>query len=662
MDHQTLGYVALFAPFAACVLITLLTLRSKAASAGVAVLGIVASLAATALLAKDVLLSHEIVRTAYEIDWLSVGRFSIPFGVQIDALSVMMSAVVTVVGLCVFVYSTAYMKGDPGWSRYFACLSLFAFSMQGIVFSTNLVQTFIFWELVGVSSYSLIGYYFAKPSAVDAGKKAFLTNRIGDFGMTCGILLLFFTLVSALGWGGVSEGGQTFAASFSFDKLAAVFQSDQGGAVAQALAPHSMSLGFAAFLIFTGAIAKSAQVPLHVWLPDAMEGPTPVSALMHAATMVAAGVYLGCRTYFMLAPSPDWLEVIAWIGGITSFVAATMAFVQHDIKKVLAYSTLSQLGYMVLALGLLAPAAAMFHLVTHAAFKALLFLGAGSVIHGCHHEQDMRNMGGLFKKMPITAITFWIGTLALAGIFPLAGFWSKDAVLGAAHDRNTALYVIGLGVAFMTAAYMGRCCFLTFHGKYRGHAHPHESPSAMTAPLVLLALFAVVAGLINIPGDFAGISAHWLEHSLTAAGASVAESAPVSVRGVPPEAFHMIVAIVGSVLALLGLLVGWLFYGARKLNADKLVTSLGPVHSLVKNGYFFDDFYNWLVQGVQQRIAVFCDFVEVQILRRIVDAVGAVHRGVGQIVRLLMDGHVHRYVSLALLGAAALLAWVLVGG
>ncbi len=667
MDNpELLGYIALFAPFVAVVLITLLTLKSKSLSAGLAVLGMVVSLAATAMLGMDVLLTDTAYSFAPNVDWLSIGEFSIPFGVQIDALSVLMSGVVTVVGTCIFVYSTGYMKGEEGYSRYFACLSLFAFSMQGIVFSTNLVQTFIFWELVGVSSYALIGYYFAKPSAVDAGKKAFLTNRIGDFGMTCGILLLFFTLKDALGWEGITETvngvATTYKPSFDYASLAEIWRAPAGSEVAVAMSQHAMPLAWAAFLIFTGALAKSAQVPLHVWLPDAMEGPTPVSALMHAATMVAAGVYLGCRVFFMLEPYDDVLHVIAWIGGVTAFLAATMAFVQNDIKKVLAYSTLSQLGYMTMAIGLKAPSVAMFHLTTHACFKALLFLGSGSVIHGCHHEQDMRKMGGLMKKMPVTGITFWIGTLALAGIFPFAGFWSKDAILSAASLHSIPLLIVGIAVALMTAAYMGRCCLLTFHGEYRGDAHPHESPKSMTLPLVVLAALSVVAGAISLPLGFPGVEhAGWLEHTLMQSDGI--RHGVTWFRGVVPEEFHPDVAASGSVAALVGLLIGWLFFGKKRtLSVEKFANALGPVHTLVARHYFFDDAYLWLVQSVQQRFARFCDFIEVHVLRRIIDTIAAIHHWFGRLLGLLLDGHLHRYVTVALLGLVLILSYVLVGG
>ena len=722
MNHEltrtdVLAYLTLFAPFVATVLITLFTLRSKAASAGLALAGIGTGLVCTILLAADVFGSAEPFRPPpHEIVWLSVGGITLKFGVTVDALSVLMSLVVTGVGACIFVYSTGYMKGEGGWSRYFACLSLFAFSMLGIVFSTNFVQTFVFWELVGVSSYSLIGYYFAKPSAVDAGKKAFLTNRIGDFGMTCGILLLFFTL---------AQHGISF--SLSFDQLAPIFHGKS------AVSPYEPTMALAAFLIFTGAMAKSAQVPLHVWLPDAMEGPTPVSALMHAATMVAAGVYLVARTYFLFFQYETPLHVIAWLGGLTALLAACMAFVQTDIKKVLAYSTLSQLGYMVLSLGLLGPGAAMFHLTTHACFKALLFLGAGSVIYGCHHEQDMRRMGGLWKKMPVTAWTFLIGSLALAGIFPLAGFWSKDAVLTTAFHENPALFGVGLVVAFMTACYMGRAYFMTFEGEYRGprpeelrekpivltwtppaddphahgaahgaahghaaaahgsghdaHAHAHgdahahagahgaahdahhdahhddhghhggtpsESPAVMTLPLCVLAVASVLVGFASLPMGFPGVHHPGLiDHVL------VGDGGPSHFPGIREEHFNGWVAAGGTVAALIGMFVAWQFYGSRKWSIERFVAGIGPVYRLVVNKFWFDEFYLWLVRSVQQRIADFCAWFEKSVLKEtVVDGIAALTRWFGYLVRLLLDGHLHRYVTLALFGIVALLAYV----
>jgi NADH-quinone oxidoreductase subunit L len=675
--QRNLAYVTLFAPLGATVLITLFTLKHKALSGFLALAAILAGLVCTLVLATDAFRSGDPFKGVHEIDWLVVGGITLKFGVTVDALSVLMSLVVTGVGSCIFLYSVGYMKGEEGYSRYFACLSLFAFSMLGIVFSTNFVQTFIFWELVGVSSYALIGYYFAKPSAVDAGKKAFLTNRIGDFGMTCGILLLFFTLAKD----GVAK-------SFSFADLAPLFLEHK-------VDPHGWTMQLAAFLIFTGAMAKSAQVPLHVWLPDAMEGPTPVSALMHAATMVAAGVYLVARTYFLFFDYGTALSWIAGLGGATALLAACMAFTQNDIKKVLAYSTLSQLGYMVLSLGLYGPAAAMFHLTTHAAFKALLFLCAGSVIYGCHHEQDMRNMGGLRKLMPVTAWTFIIGSLALAGIFPLAGFWSKDAILATALHGSPVLFGVGVVVALMTACYMGRAYLMTFEGEYRGGGHghadahgapapapafghgghagdghgaahaaaadahhgggtPHESPAVMTLPLCILAVLSVLVGFASLPKGFAGTTEPGVvEHLL------VGEGAPSWFPTIVEDKFNFGVAAGGTVAALLGIVIAWMFYGSRRWSIESFVATIGPIHKWIDNKFYFDDVYLWIVREVQQRFADLCGWFEKSVLvGTVVNGLAAFTRWCGRLVRLLLDGHLHRYVTLALFGIVVILAWL----
>ena len=686
MDRSALlAYVTLFAPLAATVLITLGTLRMKALSGLLALGSVVLGLGCTIALATHVFAGETI--KPHEFTWLSVDGIHLKFGVMVDSLSVLMSLVVTGVGSCIFLYSTGYMKGEDGYSRYFACLSLFAFSMLGIVFSTNFVQTFIFWELVGVSSYSLIGYYYGKPSAVDAGKKAFLTNRIGDFGMTCGILLLFFTLAA-----------HGLPKTLSFAELAPIFHEP----AKNGLDPYGPTLALAAFLIFTGAMAKSAQVPLHVWLPDAMEGPTPVSALMHAATMVAAGVYLVARTYFLFWNYDVPLEWIAGLGGATALLAACMAFVQNDIKKVLAYSTLSQLGYMTLSLGLLGPGAAMFHLTTHAFFKALLFLGAGSVIHGCHHEQDMRNMGGLKRYMPVTRWTFVFGSAALAGIFPLAGFWSKDAILTTALHKSPVLFGVAVVVAFMTACYMGRAYLMTFEGEYRGgqhapapaaapaaqhphhgheghgggggHGHapaahddhgshdahgshggtPHESPATMTIPLVILAVLSVIAGFFSLPIGFMGREhPGFLDHLL------VGEGGPSWFPKIEEDHFNLVVAAGGTAAALLGMFVAWNFYGSRKWSIESFTATIGPIHRWVVNKFYFDEAYLWLVQQVQQRVADICAFFEKNVLvQGVVDHLSAFTKWLGWLVRQLLDGHLHRYVTLALFGIVVILAYL----
>ena len=463
-------WIILFAPLISAAVITLLTRKAQMLSALISCAAIITGFVLTLQLYSAMGHGEAHSLAPAPLTWLVIGDLvKIEIGATIDHLSVLMLLVVTGVGSAIHIYSLGYMKGDPGFSRFFACLSLFTFSMLGIVLSNNFIQIFIFWELVGVSSYLLIGFWFEKHSAAEAGKKAFLTNRIGDFGMMLGILLLW-----------------TQTGTFCFAELPAKIAAIPAG-----------TLSLIAALIFCGAVGKSAQFPLHVWLPDAMEGPTPVSALIHAATMVAAGVYMLCRVAFLILPSETALHLIAWIGGVTALMAATIAIAQNDIKRILAYSTLSQLGYMVMAVGLTGITPAMFHLTTHAFFKALLFLGAGSVIHALHHEQDIWKMGGLWKKTPVTFWTFLIGTLALAGVPPLSGFYSKDAILLLAFEHNKLLFVIGVLTALLTAYYMGREVFVVFFGKPRDHHaydHAHESPAVMTLPLVFLCVLSVIAG------------------------------------------------------------------------------------------------------------------------------------------------------------------------
>ena len=411
--------------------------------------------------------------------WATVGGLQIDIGITLDKLSTGMMIVVTGVGLLVHVFSLAYMKDDSAKARYFTGLALFMFSMTGIVLASNFIMTFIFWELVGLSSYLLIGHWYEKDSAADAAKKAFLTNRIGDFGFMIGILML---------WG--------ITGTLVFSEMSAPITVSAG------------VLGAALLCVFCGAVGKSAQLPLHVWLPDAMEGPTPVSALIHAATMVAAGVYMLFRVQISLPPgSFEGFSgtTIAWIGGITALMAALMATQQDDIKKILAYSTLSQLGYMVMAVGLLAGEAAMFHLFTHAWFKALLFLGSGAIIYACHHEQDIWKMGGLLKKMPVTAITFAIGTAALMAVPFTSGFFSKEQILEAAHHQNPALFWIAAGVAVLTPFYMTRAFVITFLGKNRTEnaEHAHEVGPLMSVPLIALAVMGLIAGFPFIAAKLA---------------------------------------------------------------------------------------------------------------------------------------------------------------
>src|SRR5215469_717206 len=438
MKYENLPWLILFLPIFAAVFITLFTLRSRNLSSLISIGAVVAGFIMSCIFinANGFQFQGESVR-----DWLTIGDFHVDFGLKLDALSMMMLLIVTGVGGLIHIYSYAYMDDDDGKARFFAELSLFTFSMLGIVLANNFLEMFIFWELVGVSSYLLIGFWFEKPSAGDAAKKAFIVNRLGDFGFLLGILMV---------WEAHN--------SLNFSVL-----KDAG-----------MVTTIAGLLVFCGAVGKSAQFPLHVWLPDAMEGPTPVSALIHAATMVAAGVYMLCRTFYLY--DATGLQVIAYIGGFTALIAALMAVQQSDIKRIIAYSTLSQLGYMVMSVGLSGPSQAMFHLTTHAFFKALLFLSAGSVILGMHHEQDIWQMGNLRKKMPITFFTFLFGALALSACPPFSGFYSKDSILAQAlGQHNYLLFWVGEFVAFLTAFYIFRLFFVVFFTKEKSdHARSEE--------------------------------------------------------------------------------------------------------------------------------------------------------------------------------------------
>ena len=513
----------------------------------------------------------------------------------------MMLLVVTGVGSAIFIYSRGYMADDTSMPRFFAYLSLFAFSMIGIVLSNNFIQLFMFWELVGLSSYLLIGFWYQKPSAADAGVKAFMVNRLADFGFLCGIILLW-------SYSDVGNGR-----SFQLTDLAL--------AVAH-IDPHLLT--FAALFLFCGVIGKSAQVPLHVWLADAMEGPTPVSALIHAATMVAAGVYLLARTFFIFEPLTQALTVIAYVGGITALMAATLAIVENDIKRILAYSTLSQLGLMVMALGLAGPMPGMYHLTTHAFFKALLFLGAGSVIYGLHHEQNIWKMRGLLKTMPVTSITFLIGTLALCGIWPLSGFWSKDEILALAFDHNTLLYWIATFASALTSFYMGRLFWIAFWGKPSTDDHAHESPAIMTFPLIFLAILSVIGGFIGIP--------HFLYP-----------------QGEQPH-LNMTVALISSCAGLLGLGLSFMMY-SKKPATDPLEKKLGGFYTVLKNKYYFDMVYTWYVDRVQQTFAVILSWFErIVIVRLGVHGITDAADITGKIFRSFQTGLVQLYALVFALG------------
>ncbi|MEW6301953.1 MAG: NADH-quinone oxidoreductase subunit L [Verrucomicrobiota bacterium] len=553
--------------------------------------------------------------TFQKIPWIVVGDLQVYIGVMLDDLSKLMLLVVTGVGTAIHIFSMGYMQGDRCYSRFFASLSLFMFSMIGIVLASNLLMMFIFWELVGVSSYLLIGFWYEKASAADACKKAFITNRLGDFGFILGILAV---------WG--------LANSLDFDQLKLNLTKEP-----QLLGGLATAVGL---LLFCGAMGKSAQFPLHVWLPDAMEGPTPVSALIHAATMVAAGVYMLCRIFFILAvPGSFALEIIAWIGGITALLAALMAVQQNDIKRILAYSTLSQLGYMVMAVGLGGPIAAMFHLTTHAFFKALLFLGAGSVIYALHHEQDIWKMGGLRRKLPITFWTFFVGTLALCGFPYSSGFYSKDAILAQALHLNITLFVLGVFVVALTTLYMSRLFLVAFMGKARSESvdHAHESPWKMTGPLLALALFAVVGGY-----SWIGI-----DHVYAKAFAGVHEE-------------HSILAELMGIAAML--VGGAAAFALSYLNAerDPLPEKIGVWARVMRNKFYFDEFYERVVALTQDLLARFADGFDRWIVGGLmVRGIHGTTELVGRALRLVQTGNLQTYAFLLAIGVAFILYFTL---
>jgi len=618
------------------------------------------------------------------IEWASAGNFHLSMGYTIDHLTAVMLVIVTTVAFLVMIYTDGYMAHDPGYVRFYAYLSLFSSSMLGLVVSSNLVQVYIFWELVGMCSYLLIGFWYDRPSAADACQKAFVTNRVGDFGLLLGILGLYWA-----------------TNSFDFEiigsRLSVFVETGQLAAILASVF---------AILVFMGPVAKSAQVPLHVWLPDAMEGPTPISALIHAATMVAAGVFLIARMYPVFEDIPSVMTTIAWTGAVTAFIGATTAITQNDIKKGLAYSTMSQLGYMVMAMGVGAYSAGLFHLMTHAYFKAMLFLGSGSVIHGMEgvvghdpaYAQDMRLMGGLRKYMPITAITFLIGTLAISGIPPFAGFWSKDEILGSTFAVNPILWVIGWITAGITAFYMFRMYFSTFEGKFRGndaqvkntikvevlqsqglvfgpgamnpqeltiaephgyddheahehhhHSHePHESPITMTLPLMLLAIPSVLIGLVGTPFH------NYFEEFIHPASELVAQ--------VPAEAaeegFTEFLIMAGSSVAisLIGITLASLMYLGGKIDPSAIAAKIPSLYQLSKNKWYFDDFYNtFLVQG-SRRIARAVMEVDLKVVDGAVNLTGLVTLLSGEGLKYLETGRAQFY---ALIVFAAVLVGVI---
>ncbi len=588
------------------------------------------------------------------IEWASAGDFSLSMGYTIDHLSSLMLVIVTTVALLVMIYTDGYMAHDEGYVRFYAYLSIFSASMLGLVVSPNLVQVYIFWELVGMCSYLLIGFWYDRKAAADACQKAFVTNRVGDFGLLLGMLGLYWA-----------------TGSFDFGEMGIrlhelVISGQLAGWLAALLA----------VLVFLGPVAKSAQFPLHVWLPDAMEGPTPISALIHAATMVAAGGFLIARMYPVFEPIPVAMNLIAWVGCFTALLGATIALTQNDIKKGLAYSTISQLGYMVMAMGIGAYSAGLFHLMTHAYFKAMLFLCSGSVIHGMEevvgHEpvlaQDMRLMGKLRKYMPITSTCFLVGTLAICGIPPFAGFWSKDEILGLAFEANPALWLIGWLTAGLTAFYMFRMYFMTFGGEFRGNDHkmqeqllqeanviptdaghhgdkPHESPLTMTFPLMMLAIPSVVIGFLGMPwnnrfeefiaspnGDVMEVAHHFdLTEFLIMAGNSVG-------------------------IALIGITLASLMYSSKKIDPSAIASKFPTLYQFSLNKWYFDDFYDRIFVKGCRRMARAIMEVDYKVVDGAVNLTGLFTIVSGEGLKYLENGRAQFY---ALIVFGAVLGFVI---
>ncbi len=615
--------------------------RSFVTAVGVGSVGL-ATVVAYARLLPFAAGSHEAHVAIVErlASWITAGSFSVDLAFRLDVLSALMVSFVTFVGFWIHVYSIGYMRHDEtdaGYARYFAYLNLFMFSMLTLVLAQNFVLMFVGWEGVGLCSYLLIGYYFDREYAAAAGKKAFVVNRIGDFGFLLGMFGLF-----------------ALFGSLDFDRVFSAAASDPA---------HASAMTLVCLCLFVGAVGKSAQVPLFVWLPDAMAGPTPVSALIHAATMVTAGVYMVTRCNVLFRLAPDAMLVVAWIGGVTAIFAAVIALAQNDIKKVLAYSTVSQLGYMFLACGVGAFVAGMFHVLTHAFFKACLFLGSGSVIHAMGGEQDMRKMGGLKSRLPTTYWTFLVATLAIAGIPPLAGFFSKDAILtGVFEDQKYVLFAIGLFTAGLTAFYMFRLVSLTFQGSFRGtheqEHHLHESPASMTAPLVILAVLSAVGGFVGLPkllGERANLFERFLEPVFPKVPAAVPAEHPLS------HPVEWLLIGVSIAVASGGVLLAWRWYTKEEGRIPERITRAFPAaYALVADKFRVDEAYNILIVRPFGWLArVLWKVVDVLIIDGVLNAGAFLVELAGDVLRFLQTGNVRNYALTFFLGLVGLMLLVL---
>jgi len=586
-------------------------------------------------------------------NWLDAGTLHVPFGFYLDQLSSIMVLVVTGVGFLIHIYAVGYMAHEGGYYRFFAYLNLFMFFMLTLVLANNYLLMFVGWEGVGLASYLLIGFYFNKDSAANAGKKAFIVNRIGDFAFLLGMFLVIQKF-----------GSLNFTAIFGLLK-------DVPAEAGWGL------LTIIALLFLFGATGKSAQIPLYVWLPDAMEGPTPVSALIHAATMVTAGIYMIARSSAIFSRAPHALEVVAIIGGLTAIFAATMGLAQNDIKRVLAYSTVSQLGYMVMACGVAAYAAGIFHLMTHAFFKALLFLGAGSVIHAVGGEQDMRHMGGLRTKIPVTFWVMTIATFTIAGVPPLAGFFSKDEILWQTWNNSPALWVVGFITAGLTSFYMFRLWFMTFFGELRlkSHGHDsahghgsdhsdgvHESPWIMLAPLVVLAVLSIFGGLVGIPEALGGHNEihHYLEPAITA---PLAETRAGMAMEAAEHAGSTELAFAGLSVAVaaLGFLMAWFFYYKRPELPQKVTAKINGLYLLVLNKYYVDEGYDRLLVKPLLWVSrhVLWLVVDQKLIDGAVNGAGGASQAVGGQLRRMQSGNLRSYAAWVAAGAAAVVAFMI---
>ena len=584
------------------------------------------------LISVVLFLNFQYQYTVQLFDWISVGSLQIPFQYQIDQLSLIMLLLVTGVGFLIHVYSIGYMHHDENVGKFFSFLNLFIFSMLVLVMGANFVILFIGWEGVGLCSYLLIGFWNKNTAYNNAAKKAFIINRIGDLGFLLGIFLIYLTFDSV--------------------QYAEVFQK------ASTMQVGTGVITAITLLLFVGAMGKSAQLPLYTWLPDAMAGPTPVSALIHAATMVTAGIYMVLRANVLFTLAPDTLEVVAIVGAATALFAATIGLAQNDIKKVLAYSTVSQLGYMFLALGVMGYSTSLFHVLTHAFFKALMFLGAGSVIHAMSNEQDLRRMGGLRKALPITFFTFLIGCLAISGIPPFSGFFSKDEILSHAFEHNKVLWAMGLLTAFMTAFYMFRLLFLAFFGEFRGTEeqkhHLHESPASMTLPLIVLAVLAAVGGFMGAPMFTGG--RHFLAEYLAPIFTYSQRLVPAAFNAEPDHNTELMLMGLSVAAGVLGIVLAYVFYVVRAQRPADDDAQRSVPESLVYHKYYIDELYNAaFTRPIMALSNGLYKFVENGIINPVVGVFGRAVNGGGTLLRYVQTGAVETYLILMVIGIVLIL-------